>query len=179
MQALTNVLCQIALNVLRRNIPQSDRQYKKLKKKKTFIRLVAKKIFKSLKKTKIFNQTGGFIIAIIRCCHYIYRQLGKSCMKMEHTLKMFLVHQQQLGSFKQLQQQQQNTWSIREAALNELDKAMVDVLQLPDLDMYEMAKNRALLCDGLSAGMTVNLFKQAGWHDLDNELGNSPLPWLI
>lgn len=62
--------------------------------------------------------------------------------EVEHTQTMFLVPQHQLELLKR-QQQQHNTGSIRQAAQNELDKAMVDVLQLPDLDMYEKAKKYA------------------------------------
>lgn len=59
---------------------------------------------------------------------------------MEHTQKMFLVPQQQLDSLKQQQQQEQNSGSIRQTVQNELDRAMIDVLKLPDIDMYEKAK---------------------------------------
>ena len=61
---------------------------------------------------------------------------------MEHTLKMFLVPQHQLDALKQLQQYEKNR-SIRQTAQNELDKAVTDVLNLPDTDVYEKAKKYA------------------------------------
>lgn len=61
---------------------------------------------------------------------------------MEHTQKMFLVPQHQLDALKQPQQYEQNR-SIRQTAQNELDKAMTDVLNLPDTDVYEKAKKYA------------------------------------
>ena len=51
---------------------------------------------------------------------------------MEHTQKMFLVPQHQLDALKQPQQYEQNNRTIRQTAQNELDKAMIDVLNLPD-----------------------------------------------
>lgn len=58
---------------------------------------------------------------------------------MEHTQKMFLIPQHQLDMLNH--QQQQHTGSVRHVAQNELDKAMVEVLQLPDLDVYEKLKS--------------------------------------
>ncbi|MDG2555622.1 hypothetical protein P7M41_26895, partial [Vibrio parahaemolyticus] len=61
---------------------------------------------------------------------------------MEHAQKMFLVPQHQLDMLKQQQQQQQqyqdqNTASIRQVVQNDLDRAMSDILKLPDTDIYE------------------------------------------
>lgn len=61
---------------------------------------------------------------------------------------MFLVPQHQLDMLKQQQQQQQqqqqyqdqNTASIRQVVQNDLDRAMSDILKLPDTDVYEKAK---------------------------------------
>lgn len=57
---------------------------------------------------------------------------------MEHTQKMYLVPQQQLDMLKH--QQQETPGSIRQLAQNELDKAMVEVLELSDMDVHEKAK---------------------------------------
>ena len=64
---------------------------------------------------------------------------------MEHTQKMFLVPQHQLDTLKHPQQYDQHTKSIRQTAQNELDKAMTDVLNLPDTDVYEKAKKYAVI----------------------------------
>lgn len=42
-----------------------------------------------------------------------------------------------------LQWQDQNSWSTRHAVQNELDRAMIGVLQLPDTDVYEKAQKHA------------------------------------
>ena len=60
-----NALCEIALNVLRGNIPLSSTQYKLLKKKKKVIRLIADKKVKHLKKKKTITQTGGFLLPLL------------------------------------------------------------------------------------------------------------------
>ena len=64
---------------------------------------------------------------------------------MENTQKMFLVPQHQLDALKQPHQYDQNNKSIRQTAQNELDKAMTDVLNLPDTDVYEKAKKYAVI----------------------------------
>lgn len=60
-----NSLCEIALNILRGNIPLSTKQYKLLKKKKRVIRLVADKKVSHSKKRKFLNQTGGFLLPLL------------------------------------------------------------------------------------------------------------------
>ena len=60
-----NALCEIALNVLRGNIPLTDKQYTVLKKKKKLIRIVADKKIKLTKKKKTLNQTGGFLLPLL------------------------------------------------------------------------------------------------------------------
>lgn len=66
---------------------------------------------------------------------------------MEHTQKMFLVPQHQLGLVKQQPhyKQQDQRESIRQAVQNELDRAMIDVLNQPDTDMYEKAKKYSVI----------------------------------
>lgn len=58
-------LCEIALNVLRGNIPLTDKQFALLKKKKKIIRLVADKKVKRTKKKKTLNQSGGFLLPLL------------------------------------------------------------------------------------------------------------------
>lgn len=60
-----NALCEIALNVLRGNIPLSDKQYNQLKKKKKSIKLITVKGVKLAKKKKTINQTGGFLLPLL------------------------------------------------------------------------------------------------------------------
>ena len=60
-----DALCEIALNVLRGNIPLTDKQYAQLKKKRGIIRLVADKKVKHLKKKKTINQSGGFLLPLL------------------------------------------------------------------------------------------------------------------
>ncbi len=52
---------------------------------------------------------------------------------------MFVVPQHHLQSLKH-QQQEQNSVSIRQNVQNEFDRAMIDVLNEADIDMYEKAK---------------------------------------
>ena len=60
-----NALCEIALNVLRGNIPLTDKQYAQLEKKRGIIRLVADKKVKRGKKKKTINQSGGFLLPLL------------------------------------------------------------------------------------------------------------------
>lgn len=60
-----NALCEIALNVLRGNIPLNTKQYKQLKRQKAVIRLVADKKVNHQKKKKKINQTGGFLLPLL------------------------------------------------------------------------------------------------------------------
>ena len=60
-----DALCEIALNVLRGNIPLTDKQYAQLKKKKNIIRLIADKKVKHLRKKKTINQSGGFLLPLL------------------------------------------------------------------------------------------------------------------
>jgi len=58
---------------------------------------------------------------------------------MDHTQKMFLVPQQQLDALKHPMHDQRHG-SIRQTVENDLDRAMNDVLEKPDTDVYEKAK---------------------------------------
>ncbi|KAK2920582.1 hypothetical protein Q8A73_000067 [Channa argus] len=58
---------------------------------------------------------------------------------MDHAQKMYLIPRHQLDALKQ-HQQNQNTGSIRQSVENEIDKAMANILSLPDTDLYEKAK---------------------------------------
>lgn len=60
-----NALCEIALNVLKGNIPLNDKQYKQLKKPKNIIRVVADKKVELVKKKNAINQTGGFLLPLL------------------------------------------------------------------------------------------------------------------
>lgn len=60
-----NALCEIAVNVLRGNIPLTDKQYRMLKRNKTGIRLVANKKVRVSQKKKTINQSGGFLPALL------------------------------------------------------------------------------------------------------------------
>lgn len=65
---------------------------------------------------------------------------------MDHTQKMFLVPQHQIELLKQQQQQHQHEpqpSSIRRSVQNELDRAMTEVLEQPDTNVYEKAKKYA------------------------------------
>ena len=63
---LIQALCEIALNLLKGNIPLNPVQYRKLKKQKKIIRLLAdKKTGLKRKHHVLKNQTGGFIGAIL------------------------------------------------------------------------------------------------------------------
>ena len=55
---------------------------------------------------------------------------------MEHTHKMYLVPQHQLDALKQPYPRE----SVRQTAENALDKAIEEVLNTPDTDLYEKAK---------------------------------------
>ena len=59
-------LCEIALNLLKGNIPLSPSQYKTLKRRKKIIRLLAdKKIGLKRKHQVLKKQTGGFIFPLL------------------------------------------------------------------------------------------------------------------
>ena len=59
-------LCEVALNVIKGNIPLTTKQYKQLKKKKSVVRLVADKKVNLLKKKQTINQTGGgFLLPLL------------------------------------------------------------------------------------------------------------------
>ena len=59
-------LCEISLNVLKGNIPLSDAQYKKLKKQKTTLKLLAnKKIGIKRKHKALVKQSGGFLLPLL------------------------------------------------------------------------------------------------------------------
>lgn len=54
-------LCEIALNVLKGNIPLTSEQYAKLKKQKKFIKLFANRKTGLKHKRKVLMQSGGFL----------------------------------------------------------------------------------------------------------------------
>lgn len=61
---LVLTLCEIALNILRGNIPLTAKQFKKFKKQKTKIKLCADKKA-SLKRKRKAIQTGGFLLPLL------------------------------------------------------------------------------------------------------------------
>lgn len=59
-------LCEIALNLLKGNIPLSGSQYQKLKRQKKIIRLLAdKKTSLNRKRQVLKKQTGGFLFPLL------------------------------------------------------------------------------------------------------------------
>lgn len=59
-------LCEIALNLLKGNIPLSTSQYKKLKRQKKIIRLLADHKTSLKRKHQVLKkQTGGFIFPLL------------------------------------------------------------------------------------------------------------------
>nr|DAC81315.1 TPA_asm: gasderminX [Larimichthys croaker adintovirus] len=59
-------LCEIALNLLKGNIPLSSPQYKKLKSRRKIIRLLAdKKTALNQKRRTLMKQSGGFILPLL------------------------------------------------------------------------------------------------------------------
>lgn len=63
---LIQALCEIALNVLRGNIPLTGKQITKLKKQKTLIKLLARKSVSIPKKRRAINQRGGaFLLPLL------------------------------------------------------------------------------------------------------------------
>ena len=59
---------------------------------------------------------------------------------MEHTQKMYLVPQQQLAALQHHQSTDPQSVSLRQSVQNELDRAMSDILNQSDIDVYEKAK---------------------------------------
>ena len=64
-QDFISALCEIALNLLKGNIPLNPKQFSQLKKSKTLIRFIADKKNKLLKKKKKINQKGGFLLPLL------------------------------------------------------------------------------------------------------------------
>lgn len=58
-------LCELALNILHGVIPINRQQYRKLKKKRAEIKLLANKKINISSKKKVFNQTGGFLLPLL------------------------------------------------------------------------------------------------------------------
>ena len=58
-------LCEIALNVLKGNIPLTSTQYSKLNKQKKFIKLFADRKTGLPRKRKVLRQSGGFILPLL------------------------------------------------------------------------------------------------------------------
>ena len=58
-------LCEVALNILRGTIPLTDVQYKKLRKNKALIKLIADKKVGMRKKRYAINQKGGFLLPLL------------------------------------------------------------------------------------------------------------------
>ena len=56
--------CEIALNILRGNIPLTTKQFQKLKRQKAKIKLFANKKY-SLKRKRKAIQTGGFLFPLL------------------------------------------------------------------------------------------------------------------
>ena len=58
-------LCEIALNVLKGNVPLTSDQYSKLNKQKKFIKLFANRKTGVKHKRKVLTQTGGFLLPLL------------------------------------------------------------------------------------------------------------------
>lgn len=59
-------LCEIALNLLKGNIPLSPSQFKKLKRQKTIIKLLSDKKTTLKRKHQVLKkQTGGFLLPLL------------------------------------------------------------------------------------------------------------------
>lgn len=123
-------LCEIALNVLKGNIPLSAQQYKMLQKKKTFIRLAADKKVGHLKKKKHHQSVRRLPAPFTKNRYPLYHQSYSMFLTWSTLKKMFLVPQHQLQALKQI------TGSIRQVAQNELDKALLDVLEQSESNIY-------------------------------------------
>lgn len=62
---LINTICELALNVLKGNIPLTGSQLKKIRKQKVGIKLFANKKTSIKKKRKVLNQKGGFLLPLL------------------------------------------------------------------------------------------------------------------
>jgi hypothetical protein len=62
---LYKAIKEIALNIVNKNIPLTNKDKKKLKKYKKDIYLLSKQKFKSKRKQKVLQQTGGFLPILI------------------------------------------------------------------------------------------------------------------
>ncbi len=58
-------LCEIALNVLRGTIPLNTTQYRRLKKRKDEIKYGASKKITVVRKKRMINQRGGFLVPLL------------------------------------------------------------------------------------------------------------------
>lgn len=58
-------LCELALNVLHGNIPLTQQQHQKLKRKRTEIKFVADKKVGVKRKRRLINQQGGFLLPLL------------------------------------------------------------------------------------------------------------------
>ena len=58
-------LCEIALNILRGSIPLTAKQFTKLRKQKTLIKLIANRATSLPKKRRMLKQKGGFIVPLL------------------------------------------------------------------------------------------------------------------
>lgn len=58
-------ICELALNVLRGNVPLTSKQYRVFKKQKKFIKLFADKRASIETKRKVINQSGGFLLPLL------------------------------------------------------------------------------------------------------------------
>ena len=58
-------ICELALNVLRGNIPLTTKQYRVLKIQKKWIKLFDDKRASVERKRKVINQSGGFLLPLL------------------------------------------------------------------------------------------------------------------
>ena len=58
-------LCEIALNVLKGNIPLTSAQYSRLRKEKKIIKLFADPKGPMKRKRKVLTQSGGFLLPLL------------------------------------------------------------------------------------------------------------------
>lgn len=79
--SLVKALCEIALNLVKGNIPLTTCQLKKLKKQKNIFRLLADKKKSLKKKRAALRQKGGFIFPLLATLAPVFGSLISGLIK--------------------------------------------------------------------------------------------------